>query len=336
MRITRPSIAALALAGVAFGISAPAFAKDGMQPDLRYPPQGYEFAVPGEPGMPVPTAAQAQQQVIFQPKPVVQSVPYQQQAPQYVPSPVVQQLPYETQYVEQPYQPQTYQTPVYQQQPVAPVQYAAPVAQPPYQQPYYQQTAPSYDREAWLDECYDRVRGENSDRGSAAVGGVLGAAAGGVLGNRIAGSGQRLGGTLLGAGIGGLVGVLGGSAIDRGAGKREAREYCEDYLTQYEAGQSGSQYYPQQVGYGHGGYGQVFQHGGYIMQQPQYGYYPAPVQYVQVLVPVEQRAVVREYVEYVTVPETVYEEVEVVEDVVRERVIHRPAPAKRLRYKKGN
>ncbi len=322
MRITRPSVAARALAGVAFGIAAPAFANDGMQPDLQYPPQGYEFAVPGEPGMRVPTAAQPQQQVIFQPQPVVQSVPYQQQAPQYVASPVVQQTTYETQYVEQPYQAPRYQTqhdqaPVYQQQP-------------------YQQTAPSYDREAWLDECYDRVRGENSDRGSAAVGGVLGAAAGGVLGNRIAGSGQRLGGTLLGAGIGGLVGVLGGSAIDRGAGKREAREYCEDYLTQYEAGQSRGQYYPQQGGYGHGGYGQVYHHGGYVMQQPQYGYYPAPVQYVQVLVPVEQRAVVREYVEYVTVPETVYEEVEVVEEVVRERVIHRPAPTKRLRYKKGN
>lgn len=116
------------------------------------------------------------------------------------------------------------------------------------------------EREAWLADCRaiylgdayftadERERGGNGGL----IGGVLGAVAGGIAGNRIA-SGERLAGTLIGAGVGGLAGLAIGALIGRGGDDREAErrelllreqatvaEYCESYLRRYEAGGYGS------------------------------------------------------------------------------------------------
>lgn len=95
----------------------------------------------------------------------------------------------------------------------------------------------SFDRNAWLEECSARLSTyEDSDRGQV-LGGLIGAAAGGLLGNRVAGSGNRLGGTLIGAGTGALAGLAVGDAIDdrnyarnSRSGYEECRAYLDDYL----------------------------------------------------------------------------------------------------------
>ena len=123
-------------------------------------------------------------------------------------------------------------------------------------------------RDEWLEECrarYDGRNGRGENRGRA-IGAVLGAAAGGLAGNRIAGRGDRLAGTLLGAGVGGLAGAAAGSAIGESSDRRDAVDECEAYLVQHEA----------------------------RWQHMSYGY--GPVMLVPIMVPVEQRAVVREYV----------------------------------------
>ena len=106
-------------------------------------------------------------------------------------------------------------------------------------------------------------------------GALLGAAAGGLAGNRIAGRGDRLAGTLVGAGVGALAGGAAGSAIGELSDRREAMDDCEAFLVQHEA----------------------------RWQQMSYGY--GPVMLVPIMVPVEQRAVVREYVTEEWVDETV-------------------------------
>ncbi len=71
----------------------------------------------------------------------------------------------------------------------------------------------SFDREAWLAECRARVGTyEESDR-ARLIGTVVGAAAGGLIGNRVAGSGNRVGGTVIGAGTGAVAGSVVGDAI---------------------------------------------------------------------------------------------------------------------------
>lgn len=153
--------------------------------------------------------------------------------------------------------------------------------------------APTFDRAAWLEECEERYADAKGKGDGDVVGGILGAATGGLLGNRIAGRGDRLAGTLIGAGVGGLAGLAVGSVIDAAGQKRkrgEAAAYCEDWLARY----SGGYQYPGYYGY---------------------AYYPAYYQQMYILVPhtvaVPQRAVVREYVteEYVDVPVTTYETV---------------------------
>lgn len=150
---------------------------------------------------------------------------------------------------------------------------------------YHPSSPPVFDRDAWLADCRDRIRGMNRDDRARVIGGLLGAAAGGVIGNR-AWDSQRLAGTLLGAGVGGIAGLAIGSAI-AAAGDRRREDECAWHLDRYLAGPYTAPAaawggYPA-YGYGHGyGYG--------------YGYgYPA-VTYVPVLVQVPQRAVVREYV----------------------------------------
>ena len=95
----------------------------------------------------------------------------------------------------------------------------------------------AFDRNAWLEECSRRLSTyEDSDRGQV-LGGLLGAAAGGLIGNRVAGGGDRLGGTLIGAGTGALAGLAVGDAIDdrndarsTRSGYDECRAYLDDYI----------------------------------------------------------------------------------------------------------
>jgi hypothetical protein len=175
--------------------------------------------------------------------------------------------------------------------------------------------APPFDRGAWLAECRERIRGVSREERGGIIGGLLGAAAGGVIGNR-AWDGERLAGTLIGAGVGGLAGLAIGSAIGA-AGDRKREDECAWHLDRYMAGG-----YP---GYGYG-------HHGYAQGYPGYGYgYPA-IAYVPVLVAVPQRAVVRETVteEWVDVPAPA-------RAVTRTKIIREIAPAgdKRIKYRKG-
>jgi uncharacterized protein YcfJ len=104
--------------------------------------------------------------------------------------------------------------------------------------------APVYDRD------YDPAFLEACRRDSGLGGAALGAAVGGLAGNRIAGRGNRTGGTLIGAGVGALAGMV----ID----KAEDRERCKRLLAQ------------QGVAPG--------QHGGYPPPPPgYYYYYPPPI-----------------------------------------------------------
>lgn len=123
-------------------------------------------------------------------------------------------------------------------------------------------------RAQWLDECrarYDARDGRGQRRGQT-IGALLGAATGGLIGNRVAGRGDRVVGTAIGAGVGGLAGAAAGSAVGASSDRREALDECEAFLLQHEA-----QWQTRDYGYG-------------------------PVMLVPILVPVEQRPVVREYV----------------------------------------
>ncbi len=83
------------------------------------------------------------------------------------------------------------------------------------------------DERAFLEAC----RRDNGLGGAA-----IGAAAGGLAGNRIAGRGNRTGGTLIGAGVGALAGMV----ID----KAEDRERCKRLLAAETAGGYGTSYAP--------------------------------------------------------------------------------------------
>lgn len=79
-------------------------------------------------------------------------------------------------------------------------------------------------RENWLVQCR-----RNQSVGGKQVGGVvIGGLIGGVVGNRLAGKGNRVIGTVAGA----TVGAVAGGAIGDAADKRAARDWCEDYLEQ--------------------------------------------------------------------------------------------------------
>lgn len=93
----------------------------------------------------------------------------------------------------------------------------------------------AFDRSAWLEQCRSRLDTyeKDSDRGEV-IGALIGAAAGGVLGNRIAGSGNRTAGTLIGAGAGALAGMAAGDAIEDGRRRRTSSyDQCEAYLDDY-------------------------------------------------------------------------------------------------------
>lgn len=91
-----------------------------------------------------------------------------------------------------------------------------------------------FDREAWLAECRNRLATHDESDRSKAIGAIAGAAIGGVAGNRIAGSGDRLAGTAAGAAIGALAGGAIGDSIDDGqATPASAYGECEAYLDDY-------------------------------------------------------------------------------------------------------
>lgn len=184
---------------------------------------------------------------------------------------------------------------------------------PPHPYPTaYPHAAPPFDRGAWLANCRERIHGVSREDRGGVIGGLLGAAAGGVIGNR-AWDSERLAGTLLGAGVGGLAGLAIGSAIGA-AGDRKREDECAWHLDRYMA--AGHQGY----GYSHPGYGYGYSYG-----------YPA-IAYVPVLVAVPQRAVMRETVteEWIDVP--VHTGPRTHTKVIRE---HAPVPDKRIKYTKG-
>ena len=178
-----------------------------------------------------------------------------------------------------------------------------------YGQPYghsygYAPAAQVFSREDWIEECEDRTRGSSGKEKGGIIGGLLGAVAGGIIGNRAFDS-ERLGGTLLGAGVGGLGGALLGSLI--GGGRNDRGEYdCEaaldGYLTQHaHGGRFATRSIPAPV------YAAPV-HAAPVYAAPVYAapqYYYAPPQQV-VYVPVEyqqrRRVIVRETVREEVVP----------------------------------
>lgn len=176
--------------------------------------------------------------------------------------------------------------------------------------PQYQGYAPAYapaagpavfEREQWIDECHRRTEGRDKDDTGLIIGGLLGAIAGGFVGYEIAGAGDRVLGTVLGVGGGGLLGGLLGSLFD---GDDDADRYdCEAaldaYLSQY--GAPGPRIASREIAYpayAAPAYGYGYPASGYG-----YGYTYAPPQQV-VLVPVrtevQQQVVVRETERYET------------------------------------
>lgn len=264
----------------------------------------YAYAVPA------PVEQMADPEVVFEPAPVVQPLP-QPLPPR---SPVAASRA-DDMYTADPALAGADMPPAIEAYD-RPVRYAPPM---PPQAPV---AAQGYDRDAWLEQCYDHMNSARRGGDGGVIGGVIGAAAGGLLGNRIA-DGNRLAGTLIGAGVGGLAGAAVGSAADRTRSAREVRAYCADYLAQHEARYGGGVYG------GNIGYTQPYAGQAYVG----HAYYPGPVQYVQVLIPIEQRAVVREYVEYVTEPVTTYAPVK--RQRIIERAPTRPVPLKKSRYIKG-
>ena len=189
------------------------------------------------------------------------------------------------------YQPQPYVEPqvVYQSGTGAPyaappMPHSAPVAAPYPAQPPMQGYPQGYQQDYRTPYGYERYESCLRNRGVA--GGVIGAVVGGVAGNRIAGRGDRLGGTLLGLGLGGLA----GAAIEKATNK------CRKYLPQQSYMPAPQpQYHPAPQPY--------------PQQQPYpggYYYYPQPAPMVTTITVspavVTTTTYVTEEVEYVSVP----------------------------------
>ena len=160
--------------------------------------------------------------------------------------------------------------------------------QPGYAPMAYAPAPVVFERDQWLDECRRRTAGRNNDDTGLIIGGLLGAIAGGVAGYEIAGAGDRVLGTALGVGGGGLIGGLLGSLF---GGKKKNRYDCEaaldGYLSQY--GTPNGRIASREIAYPAYGYGYPANYN--------YGYsYAPPPQMVMVPVrtEVQQQVVVRE------------------------------------------
>jgi hypothetical protein len=211
--------------------------------------------------------------------------------------------------------------------PPAAVPHAGPAAYPgayapgTYAPAYMPAAAPVvFEREQWLAECRRRTKGMGRDETGLIIGGLLGAIAGGVAGYEIAGAGERVVGTVLGAGGGGLIGGLLGSLFDRNDKRRYDCEAALDaYLSQPPARIASREIaYPAYGAYPAYAYGYA----------PAYTYaYAPPPQMVLVPVPSEvpQQVVVRE---------TVREETYAVPGAAR--AIPTPAPSpKMIKLRRG-
>lgn len=186
--------------------------------------------------------------------------------------------------------------------PPAPEGYARGYAPSAYAPPAYAPVV--FEREQWLDECRRRTEGQDKDDTGLIIGGLLGAIAGGVAGYEIAGAGDRVLGTVLGVGGGGLIGGLIGSLFKDDDEKRYDCEAALDaYLSEY--GAPGNRPATRIASREIAGPGSAYGYG-YPAAYP-YGYGYAPQQQV-VLIPVrtevQQQVVVRESVreETYTVP----------------------------------
>src|SRR3990167_2098035 len=95
------------------------------------------------------------------------------------------------------------------------------------------------DRKAWLADCRTPYYGEGKKKGGI-IGGVLGAVTGGIIGHEVTNgsSTRRLGGTLIGAGVGGLAGLAIGAMIGAASDDKKIDE-CEAYLRRYEGSYGG-------------------------------------------------------------------------------------------------
>lgn len=288
----------LGAAGCAIVAAGPVLA----QPEMTYEGRTYEYAQPAPVGG----------QVIYRQQPVVQPIPESYREYEYD--------PYYEQY-EVEYRQDSNGAAAYPHYRPMPASHGA-----------YPRMPADFDRRAWLDDCREGYRNPRRGNDGAVGGGILGAAVGGVIGNRVA-DGNRLAGTLIGAGVGGLAGLAIGSALSGSGDRRRAREACEAWLDDYMAGgyRGG---YAHQAGYAYPGYGYGYGQGyGYGYG---YGYqgYAMHMTYVPVLVAVPQRAVVRE-----TVTEEWVEEETRSYRKPAKRVIYRkapePKPVKRTKYVKS-
>lgn len=173
-----------------------------------------------------------------------------------------------------------------------------------------------FERQQWIDECRRRTRGQSRDKTGLIIGGLLGAIGGGIAGYEIAGAGDRVLGTVLGVGGGGLIGGLLGSLFD--GGRKKNLYDCEAALDSYLSA------------YGTPGASRVIAYPGHAYGYPQdysYGYTYAPPPQV-VLVPVRT-----EVQQQVVVRETVREEAYTVPGATR--VITERAPSGKLIRQRG-
>ena len=275
-------------------------------PVLAQPAPPYEYAEPLPDGS-----------VIYRSEPVIQPLP----APAMPVPPVlsVPPLPEQSWYGEEAYEAEVTAPPPMIMHP--PQNHGSALAHHPYAHPlptypgYHSAPPAQFDRDRWLLNCRERIRGVRREDRAGVIGGLLGAAVGGVAGNHLWDS-ERLAGTLLGAGVGGLAGIAIGAAIGA-AGDRRREDECAMHLDRYIAGGYPGQGVHPAYSYGYG-----------------YGYaYPA-MTYVPVLVAVPQRAVIRETVteEWVDAPAPV-------RTVTETKIIRQGAPArttdKRIKRIKG-
>ncbi|MCZ8136974.1 MAG: hypothetical protein O9266_11785 [Porphyrobacter sp.] len=158
-----------------------------------------------------------------------------------------------------------------------------------------------FERDQWLDECRRRTAGHDKDDTGTIIGGLLGAIAGGFAGYEIAGAGDRVLGTVLGVGGGGLIGGLLGSLFngDNDEDRYDCEAALDAYLSQY--GTPGPRIASREIAY------PAYPAQSYGYAYPAYGYaYAPPPQMVMVPVrsQVQQQVVVRETVreESYTVP----------------------------------
>lgn len=165
--------------------------------------------------------------------------------------------------------------------------------------PAYAPAPVVFERQQWIDECRRRTKDQGKDDTGLIIGGLLGAIAGGFAGYEIAGAGDRVLGTVLGVGGGGLIGGLLGSIFD--GDDDEDRYDCEaaldSYLSHY--GAPGPRVASREIAYPAHGYSYGYGYpAGYS-----YGYtYAPPPQMVMVPVrtEVQQQVVVRETERYET------------------------------------